>query len=279
MEMRSYSEQVRRYLIIGNYSSHTIKSYVCQVRHALDQIGGPPESWTSEDIRQYLYYLRTERGCGPATLNQAYSAIKILHVGVLGRSWDGLTLPRSRRNKRLPQVLSVDEVKRLLGALKNLKHRVILQLLYTSGLRLGELIQLKLTDIDSKRMQVRVEQGKGRKDRYTLLSQKTLEQLRDYYRYYHPRQWLFEGWCPGKPYSRRSVQNVFQRAKKKAGINKPASVHTLRHSFATHLLDAGVDIVTLRDLLGHRSITTTMRYVRLRSRQLEGHDHPLDALL
>ena len=277
--MRSYSEQVRRYLVVGNYSPHTIRSYVSQVPSALDQIGRPAERWTAEDIRPYLYYLRTERRCSSTTLNQAYSAIKILQVRVLGRSWDGLTLPRARQHERLPQVLSVEEVKLLLAALSNEKHRVILQLLYTSGLRLGELIQLKLTDIDSKRMQVRVEQGKGRKDRYTLLSQKTLEALRVYYRHYHPQRWLFEGWRPGEPYSRRSVQNVFQRAKRKAGIDKPASVHTLRHSFATHLLDAGVDIVTLRDLLGHRSITTTMRYVRLRSRQLEGHAHPFDAVL
>lgn len=276
--MQNYEAQVRRYLELSNYSPQTIKTYLSCLRSALSVIPGPAEEWSEEAIGDYLLYMR-QSGKSTSSINQAHGVLKIFRIHVLGESWSVSKLPRARQRQGLPVVLSVEEVRAILATVSNVKHRAILELLYTSGIRLSELRHLKLHDIDSRRMQIRVEQGKGQKDRYTLLSEKTLHLLREYYKAYRPSTWLFESYRPGHPYSRRSVQVIFQRAKERARIQKPASVHTLRHSFATHLLDTGVDVLTVRDLLGHKSLATTMRYLRLRRNKLSGKAHPLDAML
>jgi len=173
-------------------------------------------------------------------------------------------------------VLDREEVESLFSVTKNLKHRAILMLIYSSGLRLMEAARLKVTDIDSKRMLVRIKQGKGRKDRYTILSTAALEVLRDYWSQYRPSEYLFAGRFPGKPLTGRSIQRVLIKAKKLAGIKKPATVHTLRHSFATHLLEAGTDLYHIHLLLGHRSLNTTTIYLHVSRKELVRIVSPLD---
>jgi site-specific recombinase XerD len=164
----------------------------------------------------------------------------------------------------------------LFSVTKNIKHRAILMLIYSSGLRLMEAAHLKVTDVDSKRMLLRIKQGKGRKDRYTILSKVALEALREYWSQYRPREWLFAGRFPDKPLTGRSIQKVLIKAKKLAGIKKPATVHTLRHSFATHLLEAGTDLYHIQLLLGHRSINTTTIYLHVSPKELVRIVSPLD---
>lgn len=174
-----------------------------------------------------------------------------------------MDLPRSKQARTLPEVLSRQEVNLLMDGVANLKHRVILRTLYSVGLRLGEVVSLRPSHIDSKRMVIRVELGKGRKDRYTILSETLLQELRVYYRAYRPEKYLFEGRIPGVPYSVRSVQSIMKDAVKRVGIERRVSVHTLRHSFATHLIEGGLDVVTLQHLLGHKDVSTTSKYIHI----------------
>ena len=175
-------------------------------------------------------------------------------------------------------MLSTEEVIEILKATKNLKHRAILMTIYSAGLRISEAINLKIKDIDSQRMQIRVEQAKGKKDRYTLLSQKNLATLRTYFLAYKPKVWLFEGQEAGEPYSSRSIQNIFSAAVEKAGITKEVSVHTLRHSFATHLLENGTDLRYIQSLLGHESSKTTEIYTHVTTKGFDQIKSPLDKL-
>jgi site-specific recombinase XerD len=189
-----------------------------------------------------------------------------------------LALPPRKSEKRLPEILSAEEVGSLLAAANNLKHRVLLQAAYSAGLRVSELVHLKITDIDSDRMMIRVDQGKGHKDRYTLLSPRLLQDLRDYWRKYRPSSWLFPGQNPDRPLDRSSASKVFDAAKEKAGIHKVGGIHSLRHAFATHLLEAGVDARTIQILMGHRSILSTMRYLQVTRKKLGTTQSPLDLL-
>ena len=182
--------------------------------------------------------------------------------------------PRAKR--KLPIVLDLSEVESLFTVTTNLKHKAILMITYSSGLRASETARLKITDIDSKRMTVRITQGKGGKDRYSILSQTTLEHLRQYWRKYHPHEWLFNGAKENDPISTNSIQQLFYKAKKQAGITKPASVHTLRHSFATHLIEAGTSLHHVQLLLGHRSPTTTTVYLHVSRLNLAQVTSPLD---
>jgi site-specific recombinase XerD len=185
-------------------------------------------------------------------------------------------IPRLRSTKKLPVVLERQEVESLFSVTENLKRRAILMLIYSSGLRLREASHLKVTDIDSKRMLVRIKQGKGRKDRYTILSKAALEVLREYWDQYRPHDWLFEGRFPGKPLTGRSIQRILIKAKDIAKIKKPATVHTLRHSFATHLLEAGMDLYHIHLLLGHKSLNTTTIYLHVSRKELIRIVSPMD---
>ncbi|NMB38540.1 MAG: tyrosine-type recombinase/integrase [Firmicutes bacterium] len=186
---------------------------------------------------------------------------------------------RPKKITRLPRVLSEREVAKLIGALTNLKHRTIMTVLYSAGLRVGEVVRLKAGDIDSSRMLILVSSGKGRKDRFSILSPVTLETLRQYYRVYRPQKWLFPGAKPGSHITERTVQKVFVQAKDKAGIHKQATVHSLRHSFATHLLEAGTDLRYIQELLGPQSSKTTEIYTRVTSHDLRRIQSPLDRLV
>ena len=251
------------YMQLKHYSPTTIKNYLSQVSHFARYLGKSPDLGTLEDVAAYLLHLNLERRLSQSQLNSAYSGIKVLFVQMLGREWDSRLLPRSRREKRLPAVLSAVEALTLVNTPRNLKHRTILRLLYACGLRVSEALALQVSDVDSQRMVLIVQQGKGFKDRLVPLSESILESLRQYYRAYRPRKYLFESGQTGGPLSQRSVQAVFQRAKVQTGVSRKVSVHTLRHCYATHLLEAGVDVMALKKFLGHTQLATTARYLHL----------------
>jgi len=203
------------------------------------------------------------------------AALKFLYKTTLKREWvEKIKFPK--RKKKLPVVLDLSEVMSLLSGTENIKHKAILTLTYCSGLRISEVACPKITDIDSKRMMLHIRQGKGGKDRYTILSQTALECLREYWRQYHPKEWLFEGQNEDTYLCLTSIRQIFLAAKKRAGIAKPASPHTLRHSFATHLIEAGTSLHHVQLLLGHRSPTTTTVYLHVSRLNLAQVTSPLD---
>ena len=213
-------------------------------------------------IIAFLRHLVSERKVSISYQNQSINAIKFYYERVLGSQRKIYLVDRPRTEKTLPIVLSQSEIQQILTAPTNLKHRAILTTIYSAGLRVSEVIALKKSDIDSKRMQIRVAQAKGKKDRYTLLSPITLELLRNYFKQYKPQEHLFEG-PNGQPYSDRSIQALLKEALKKSGIQKRVTVHTLRHSFATHLLESGTDLRYIQSLLGHESSRTTEIYTHI----------------
>ena len=273
-------EEYIKTLTLKKYSPRTIDTYKTLFRQFIrfyKDKGRELTEVTDEEIREYLLYLTETRKVSDSFQNQAINAIKFFYEKVLGRPTQKYYLPRPRASKKLPEVMSVEEVAQLFRQVKNLKHRCILFLIYSGGLRLGELTRLQVSDIDSGRMMIKIRQGKGKKDRYTLLSEKVLELLRQYFREYRPKVWLFEG-NDGGQYSSRSVQELFYTTARKAGIRRHASVHTLRHSFATHLLEQGTDIRFIQELLGHKDIKTTLVYSHITKRGLGKIKNPLDTL-
>lgn len=263
---------------LGNYAQSTIESYVYAVQQLALSYGCCPSELSDSQIGAYLGSVR-QRGCSWSTVNTCYSGIKWFYTRVLKQEWNHRQLPRPRREKRLPEILSREEVKRLLEAIPNLKHQTAIMVMYSGGLRIGEVVKLKVKDIDSDRMLIRIEQAKGKKDRYTLLSPRTLIWLRRYWKYYRPiGQWLFEGADRSGHWSISSLRHVFNRAVIKAGIHKQVSSHILRHSFATHLLEQGVDTLTIKELLGHSQLQTTAKYLHVRKSRLSSLDNPLDSL-
>lgn len=224
----------------------------------------------------YLVWMIDSKGASSSHQNQAINAIKFYLEHVLGYPTQYFVIDRPVKEKTLPQVLSKEEVGSILKQVRNTKHLAILTAIYASGLKISELINLKVGDIDSQNMRLWIRQGKGKKDRLTILSPTLLELLRVYYKKYKPKDWLFEG--PGGPYSASSIRKVLHRACKKAGIRKKVVVHTLRHSFATHLLEQGVNLRYIQELLGHTSSKTTEIYTHVSSRQLVGIASPLDQM-
>jgi site-specific recombinase XerD len=237
-----------------------------------------PEELGEKEIRDYLHYLIQEKRASQSGVSQAYSALKFFYETTLKRDWNGFGIPRVQKGKKLPVVLSQQEIQVILSAIRNLKHRALLMTIYSAGLRLSEVVRLKVSDIDSQRMMIRVQQGKGQKDRYTLLAQRTLEVLRDYWKEYRPSGWLFPGKTAAEPLSVSSVQKVFEKVLLRAGVKKQASVHTLRHSFATHLLEAGTDLYHIQRLLGHTTPNTTAVYLHVSRKDLGGLISPIDLL-
>jgi len=228
-------------------------------------------------ILEFMRYLVIERKVSESYQNQVINAIKFYYEKVLKGERKTYLIDRPKKEKTLPTVLNEEEIKLLLNKTENLKHKAILMMAYSAGLRLGELINLKIKDIDSKRMQIRVEQAKGKKDRYTILSSKMLAILREYFSRYKPKEWLFEGEKGGK-YSARSIQKVVKLSATKAGIKKNVGVHTLRHTFATHLLENGTDLRYIQSLLGHESSKTTEIYTHITTKGFDQIKNPLDQL-
>lgn len=266
LKLRGYSPKTRK-----AYQGH-IERFIRYCRCDYQQLG-------ESEIREYLLHLLEERTASHAYVNQALSALKILVKDVFKKSGLSIDIPRPKKERKLPEVLSQQEVLRLLEAVGNTKHRTIMILTYSAGLRLGEVVRLKIADIDKERNLIHIRQAKGRKDRYTILSLVALEALEKYLIQYQPENWIFPGAEPGRHLHERSVQKIFEQAQKKAGIKKDVSVHTLRHSFATHLLEAGTDLRYIQELLGHQSSKTTEIYTHVSERHIGRIQSPLDSLI
>ena len=263
---------------VRNLSPGTIGVYVAQVAAFAKHFGKSPDQLGPDDIRAYQLYLINERRVSASTLKTAVCALRFLYRVTLGKDWAVTMIPFPKQGRTLPVVLSPSEVLQLLEAVPNIKIRAFLMTAYAAGLRTAEVAALRVTDIDSKRMLIRVEQGKGRKDRYVMLSPTLLEVLREYWRQTRPTWWLFPGESPNQPLCTRGVRRACHRAAVKAGITKPVSVRVLRHSFATHLLEAGANVRIIQALLGHRSLNTTARYTHVSAEALRSVSSPLDLL-
>jgi site-specific recombinase XerD len=262
----------------------TITAYVGCVARFARHFGKSPEVLGTAEIRSYLLYLTHDTHVASSTYNQALCALKFLYRVTLGKDWGLDGLARSRRQTKLPVVLSIDEVTRFFQAITSLRHRAILMTAYAAGLRISEVLALRVDDIDSQRMVIRVRQAKGSKDRYVMLSPRLLTLLREYWKahrrrkVYQPSPWLFPGNVPGRPITDGAVYDACQAACLAAGLDKHVTVHTLRHSFATHLLENGTDLRTIQILLGHRSLNTTARYLHVATAALQSTRSPLDRL-
>lgn len=263
---------------IRNYSVSTITTYISLIRTTSKFYNLPPDQLSSQQIKDYLDLRIRKDNISVSTINQTISAFKILVVYVLKRQWSDIGIARPRRELKLPIVLSGHEIKTLLISTKNLKHRTILSLTYSAGLRLSEVCKLRISDIDSQRMQIRVRNGKGKKDRYTILFVKSLNTLREYYKIYRPVDFLFFGYDKKNAIRGGTVRKAFDVNIKKAGIIKDVHFHTLRHSFATHLLEQNINLKVIQRLLGHNSIRTTMTYTHLVNFKISSVNSPLDKL-
>lgn len=266
-------------LKLRGHGAKTRKAYLGHVNRFVCFWGKAPQGLSEMEVRGYLLHLLEKQEASHAYLNQCISALKFLYERVLKQPSPIVNLPRPKGERKLPEILSRQEVLRLLEAVENPKHRAIMLLTYSAGLRLGEVVRLRVEDIDSARRLIHIRQAKGRKDRYTVLSQAALEALRVYFKQYRPDRWLFPGAKPGRHLHERTVQKVFERAREAAGIRKDVSVHTLRHSFATHLLESGTDLRYIQELLGHKSSKTTEIYTHVSERDIGRIQSPLDSLL
>jgi site-specific recombinase XerD len=262
---------------IRNLSLHTQRAYIDQVSRFARYFGRSPATLGSEDIRTYQIYLAIERRLASSSIQIAIAALRFLYRVTLKKEWAfAEVIPSPKAATKLPVVLSPDEVRRFLDCLNSVKHRAILTTCYGAGLRISEAVHLKTTDIDSRRMMIRVAQGKGQKDRYVMLSPKLLDMLRRYWREARPKAWLFPGDRPGQPITRFAVACACDKARRRAGIAKPVTPHSLRHAFAVHLLETGTDVRTIQLLLGHRNLTTTARYLRIAASAVCATRSPLD---
>jgi len=252
-----------REMRIRNYSERTITNYISALIQLSKYYNLSPDQLTKEQVKEFAYYLINEKEASIPSINQLISAWKILQEDILGNQWEEFKIKRPRREKKLPQVLSQSEALALVEAPDYMKHRTILKLTYACGLRSMETLHLKLSDIDTSRKVVRVNKGKGNKSREVPLSESLIKDLREYYRFYRPAVYLFEGRITGKPYSSSSFQKIVKKAAIKVGIKKNPSPHVLRHCFATHMLDRGVNLKRVQLLLGHHSLKTTSVYLHL----------------
>jgi site-specific recombinase XerD len=274
--MKRLRDQMLADLQLSGATQRTQETYLREAGNLAKYFNRSPAELGEDELKEYMLYLMKERHLSAGTFRFYVAALKFLYRTTLKREWAVEKIRYPRAQRKLPIVLDLSEVESLFAVTPNLKHKAMLMITYSSGLRASETAHLKITDIDSKRMMVRISQGKGGKDRYSILSQTTLEHLRQYWRKYHPTEWLFNGAEKNDPISTNSIQQLFYKAKKRAGITKPASVHTLRHSFATHLIEAGTSLHHVQLLLGHRSPTTTTVYLHVSRLNLAQVISPLD---
>ena len=274
--MGALREQMIEEMKLRNFSHRTEQSYVSAMVGLVKHYRRSPDQLTQDEIRSYLLHLK-ERGLSPSSRNVAISGMKFFYHQMLGWNDKQLFIPPRKRSWQLPEVLGQKEVERLLLAATKQRDRCLLMTAYATGLRVSELVRLKVSAIDGERMMVRVEQGKGRKDRYTILSQRLLSELRSYWKEHRSPIWLFPN-RKGGSISIDYAQRIYNWAKQKAQIHKGKGIHTLRHCFATHLLEAGVDLVTIKTLLGHNSLQSTQRYLQIRQPKLTATANPLDLL-
>ncbi|MCK9612093.1 MAG: tyrosine-type recombinase/integrase [Bacteroidales bacterium] len=276
---RKIPDEYLEKLKLKRYSENTIRTYTGAFSDFINYFGTKElHEIGDHDIKDYMMYLVDKRKVSASFQNQIINAIKFYYEKVLGREkMKQISIERPFKEKFLPVVLSEEEVQRLLNSIDNLKHKCILLTIYSAGLRISEVVNLKIKDIDRNRMDIIVHNAKGRKDRYTLLSKKLLGYLDEYLKIHKPKEWLFEG-QDGGAYSESSIQSIFRQACRNAGIKKKATVHTLRHSFATHLLERGTDLRYIQTLLGHSSSKTTEIYTHITRKGMEQIESPLDKM-
>jgi integrase/recombinase XerD len=264
---------------IRNLSPETQRSYLGHTSLFARYFGKSPDLLGPDEVRTYLLHLVRERQLSASSIMVTVAALRFLYKVTLKRDWDiQEVIPGCRKPRKLPVILSREEVSRFLGAVENLKHRVILTVCYAAGLRISEAVRLRPEAIDNQRMVIRVDAGKGRKDRYVMLSPRLLDILRDYWRKARPKGWLFPGDLPGQPITASAVEDVCRQVRCQADFTKLITPHSLRHAFAVHLLESGTDLRTIQLLLGHSDLATTVRYLHLATSQLCATISPLDAL-
>jgi len=276
---QDFLEQYEFELDLRRYSPNTVKHYLCHLRRFLDYYKNKkPQDISDDDIRIYLYHC-IKRGLSSDYINMCNSALRIFFICVLKRLWNDDYFPRLKKINKLPNILSEDEVLTILSHIPNLKYKAILLACYASGLRISEALNLQISDIDSKKMRIFIRQGKNRKDRYSILPETLLFVLRKYWKAYRPiGLFLFPGRNPIFPLTAQGVQNVFKKAVLASHIQKHVTIHSLRHSFATYLLESGTDIRTIQTLLGHSNINTTAIYMHVTTNHLKNINRPLDKI-
>jgi len=270
-------EDLRKEMVSRKYSPKTIKAYLRYNRVFLEFTGKSFTDISDNDIRNYLSYLVEEKNVSTSSLNSSISALKFYYGIILKRKFV-YEVKRPRKDKKLPVVLSKEEIAKILSSVNNIKHKAILMLVYSAGLRVSEVVRLMPEDIDNKRKLIHIKGAKGRKDRYTLLADSALDTLRNYWKKYEPKKWLFPSTNPDRHLHYRSVEKVFANACEKANILKRATIYTLRRSFATHLLEAGTDLRYIQELLGHKSSKTTEIYTHVSKSSIGKIISPLDRL-
>lgn len=263
---------------IRNLALHTQRAYLQWVSAFAKHFGRSPEQLEPEHVREFLLHLGDKRRLSASTICVAIAALRFLYQVTLRRDWRLDDLPVPKRPSKLPVILSPEEVTRFLQSISNLKHRTLLTTIYAAGLRISEATHLQVRDIDSERMVLRIEQGKGLKDRYVMLSPRLLDTLRAYWKSAKPACWMFPGDPPSKPITSAAIGQVCRRAQRAADISKRVTPHSLRHAFATHLLEDGTDVRTIQLLLGHRSLATTSLYLKVSTTSICATVSPLDRL-
>jgi integrase/recombinase XerD len=265
---------------LSGLSLITQKNYLYHVKRFEEYLNTSVEDSNVEDIRQFLHYLRQDKKLGIGSVNYFHTCLKYLYEITLGRPWDNRKIPRLKGYTTMPAILSRQEVKRLLDSVETMRYKAILSTVYAGGLRISEVCRLRVKDIDSKNMQIFIKSAKGNKDRYTILSNTNLEILREYWKTCgKPTDWMFPGDKEGCPITHESVRNVMRLSRAKAGISKAVTVHTLRHAFATHLLEQGEDISKIKILLGHSSLTSTCKYLHMVNQDYFKVKSPLDVMV
>lgn len=269
-------EKMKQMMELRGFAASTQKTYMMHLRQFTNHFSISFSDMDYDHVRDFLHHAISIRKLSCEYVNSCYSAIRFLYEAVFERDWNMKHIPRIKKKRKFPEVLSKDEILKIINSLDNLKHKAMLVTAYSAGLRVSDVANLKIIDVDSNNMQLFIRQSKGNKDRYALLSKTNLDILRRYYKEFKPKEWLFPGQNPSLPISTRTIQHVFNDAKNRAGIHKKVSPHTLRHSFATHLIEQGANLLTVKDLMGHDSIETTILYIHLARRDVLGVSSPID---
>ena len=275
--MTPLRQQLIDQMQLKGYSTKTIKSYVGIIARIAVHYKSPADQLTIEQVRDFILKGITVDKLSKPWVNMAISAVKLLFCDVLRREWNYLDLPRPKRGKKLAVILSREEVRAIIESKTNLKHRSILMLAYSAGLRRSEICNIKVRDIDSSRMLIHLHTAKGNQERYTILSPVMLDTLRQYYKKFRPKDWLFEGFSRG-PVSDSTVEAVFKQALRKSNVQKEVGIHSLRHAFATHMLEQGVSVVIIQQMMGHKSLKTTSVYLHVQQHSIQTVQSPLDLL-
>ena len=277
--MGKLHDRMQEDLLLKAYSPHTQKAYLRCARHFVSHYMRSPEEMGEQEIRDFLLHLVRDRKASPSTLGMYVNALKFLYTVTLKRPAEVEGISHPKRPKTLPVILSPEEVLRVFAAIRSVKHKALIATAYGAGLRISEVCGLRITDIDSQRMRIHVRSGKGKKDRYVMLGQSLLALLRQYYQKARPKgEYLFPGYKPQRPICTTAVNQVLRKVVRQAGLSKKVTMHTLRHCFATHLMETGTDIRIVQVLLGHSSIRTTLRYTHITDRLVQKLVSPLDMI-